>query len=85
MKFNINNYVWVKLTPKGEKTLRVSRLVDMELTGLDECAIKPPPEKNGYTQFQLWDLMRLFGESMFNGCELSFETEILIGEEPGDG
>jgi hypothetical protein len=79
MKFNINSCVWVKLTPKGRRKLRDERMIAEQLIN---SSWAPSREKNGYTEFQLWELMHIFGEDLFNGSELSFETEILIGEEP---
>jgi len=73
-KFNINDFVKVKLTKRGREVY------------LDHCvfgAIKPIKtiniDVNGYTVFQLWSLMSIFGEHMVNGNDIMFDgVHILI-------
>lgn len=68
MKFNINDYVKVKLTEHGKKILK-------------EKDINNSVDENGYTKFQLWDIMNIFGEYCILGCDVPFETEIIIPED----
>lgn len=79
MKFNINNEVQVKLTDHG-KDIYYHRDDELKKKYRQEI-IKPKyPEvdNEGYTKFQLWDLMYIFGKHIHMGCELPFETEIEI-------
>ena len=75
-KFNINNYVKVKLNEIGiselkkqHRELRLGFLSDFKMPKVDE---------NGYTEYQLHELMSLFGHLTINGLECPFEIEILI-------
>lgn len=76
MKLNINDTVKVKLTPYGLELYRKY--------WLPYCKFGCTPTKqdiNGYTEFQLWDLMNIFGSSLYLGCKLPFDTTIEIPEE----
>lgn len=68
MKFNINEKVKVKLTTKGHGILRDKGDNPNDLQ-IDE---------NGFVEFQLWELMSLFGSNCWNGCNIPFETIIEI-------
>ena len=66
MNFNVNDYVRVRLTQVGRDHLaRIKR---------------PPPDEDesGWSRWQLWDLMHVFGARCFNGCSIPFETSIEI-------
>ena len=80
VKFNINNYVRVKLTPYGLSILEQQH---------NELAAKfpkirefmPPKMVDGWCRFQLWSLMQTFGPSISIGMNnVPFETEIEIEE-----
>jgi hypothetical protein len=71
--FNINNYVFVKLTPKGYAIHR-----EHWLPFAGDKYMPPSRDSGGYTKFQLWDLMQVFGTSIYNGCVMPFETEIVL-------
>jgi hypothetical protein len=85
MKFNINQYVKVKLTEKGKEILlndhnRIDKqLKESGAKGLGTFILRL--DKDGYYKEQLWKVMRVFGEHMSNGYEPPFETEIEIVEE----
>jgi len=79
MKFNINNNVRVKLTDKGREIHR--KKYDNLWNGYHSLPYIPVEEdENGWSTWQLWQLMSNFGDSMYNGCDLPFETEIEIME-----
>jgi len=83
MTFNVNDYVFVKLTEYGKKALdRKARMrnVLMEMQGIHSVFELYPEstEFPGYYRFQMWELMSIFGEHCFNGAELVFETEIKL-------
>jgi hypothetical protein len=69
--FNINDYVKVRLTDKGMKVL-----ADHYGGEIPEWFVNYM--EDGWTKFQLWDLASIFGENLYNGCTLPFETNILI-------
>lgn len=35
-------------------------------------------DKEGFSSYQLWELMQIFGKYMYCGSEVPFETEIII-------
>lgn len=71
VKHNVNNQVKVKLTKRGQEILD-ARYARFDLVN----TIKP--DKDGYTSFQMRDLMATFGEYMILDYEVPFDTEILI-------
>lgn len=82
MEININDYVWVRLAEHGKNILQQQHQ-DL-LNSLPEAAQKiigayaPPPEKDGWSRFQLWELMNCFGRHVYNGCEMPFKTIIKV-------
>jgi len=74
IRININDEVRVRLTDKGRAIL-----VNNHIRLLPHQQFVPPEEDaGGWSTWQLWRLMQEFGESMHNGCEVPFETEIEI-------
>ena len=66
--FNVNHNVRVRLTDYGRKIL-----------ANDPMGPYPYTEVDGWSTFQLWRLMELFGQYMFMGSPpVPFETEIMI-------
>ena len=79
--FNINDYVKVKLTEKGKYIYyhRFDDINEENLKGGYKTIINPIEleyDDEGYTEFQLWHLMEIFGKHLFNGCNIPFETTI---------
>lgn len=72
MKFNVNNYVKVKLTERGKAIMKKEGVLR-----------EYKADKDGFSKWQLWELMRVFGNYLFNGCEIPFEMEIEISENNG--
>ncbi|WP_321388692.1 hypothetical protein [uncultured Enterococcus sp.] len=72
-KFNINQFVKVKLTETGIKIYQEKFL---------KYGGKAPEliiDDNGFSKFQMHDLMNTFGEYLFMGnIDMPFETNILI-------
>ena len=87
-KFNINSYVYVKLTPLGLKIHKdeYSKLYAKYSEYLEYLPYTPPTiDEDGYSQFQMHELMSLFGPCMYLGAfagafALPFETEILFNK-----
>jgi hypothetical protein len=82
-KFNINDNVKVKLTKHGkcvyDNYLKALRCQPQQIKHL-----RIKEDKNGYSTWQLWYLMRIFGEHIYNGCDPLFETTILIDNKDLD-
>jgi hypothetical protein len=63
--FNVNDYAYVKLTPVGQRILS-SKSVSFTKDG------------EGWSKWQLWELMSIFGGHLRNGCDVPFETTIRL-------
>ena len=84
--FNINNYVYVKLTSRGKmeylKYLNSPLLYlaqEPKYNSFEETNLKP--NKDGCYKFQLWNLMHIFGEHMGVGFSNCFETDIYFNKK----
>ncbi len=81
-KFNINDFVKVKLTDYG-KHVYEHHLDDLNLRM--GCHLTPYPlqyDENGYCDFQLWHFMNIFGDHIFNGAPVVIEdNNIYMGEK----
>ena len=88
----INDPVWVRLTDKGREQLQAdwdewlaslhpgaAKVFDKDaLTG--KCITE---RDDGWSRWQLWDLMSTFGEHVYPGAQTPFETEIRLTEPEG--
>jgi hypothetical protein len=78
-QFNINDCVRVKLTDLGKDVYY--HQYDETNDYYDRQIFKPhypAVDKEGYTEFQLWELMKLYGTYCSNDCDLPFETNITL-------
>jgi hypothetical protein len=76
---NANEQVKVKLTDKGKDIFY--HQYDETNKSYGREVIKPyfhEVDKDGYTKFVLWELMRIYGQHLSNGCDIPFETEIMF-------
>jgi len=81
IEFNVNQYIYVKITEVGFKHLRDSYI---ELCGSDKYYNKPKIDKDGYCEIQLHDFVSKFGNKWWggsHGSRMPFDTNILIGVE----
>lgn len=78
---NINNYVRIKLTKFGIEKLKKNH-EDLRKKFPTVGEFTPPKvDKDGFCEMQLWEVMNIFGEDLFNGSiNLPFETNIQIDE-----
>lgn len=75
---NINDDVWVRLTPDGEK-----RLEEVWRGFARMESLRRNQFKNGWWKFQMWDLMHTFGPMIFMGCgALPFEKNEIRLSDP---
>lgn len=82
LPFNVNHYVRVKLTETGRKAFskkayelfgeRSGRFIEMYTQ----------EDAEGWSQWQLWELMQWLGSECGNGMEVPLETEIQIVVRP---
>ena len=84
-KFNINNEVLIKLTDVGYNMyLDILKCYHNMAPTVFEWptieGIKSKENKNGYLKFQVWEVMKIFGEKLFLGSNSPFEMDILIDE-----
>ena len=83
--FNLNEYVLVKLNDVGYQKLLFdyNKYHDISPDIFKYKTIedlKSEADSNGYTKFQMWELMHIFGENMWNGSIVPFNMNILIDE-----
>ena len=80
IKFNINQTVKVKLTETGIRELEEQRQeLKSRLPNPDSMRdYVHEPDEDGYTSFQMWQLIQELGPLCQLGCEPPFETEILL-------
>ena len=75
--FNMNHYVWVQLTDHGRK------MYDEHYLGFGIEPVSRPEDEDGWSKWQLHELMSVLGEHCVMGRELPFETNIRFsGENP---
>jgi hypothetical protein len=79
--FNLNNYVRVRLTDRVWQVLRRQR--DELNVAVVACGGRPVDapvvtEIDGWSRWQLWELMRNFGSLCVMGYELPFATDIVL-------
>lgn len=74
-ELDINEYVWVKLTDIGRKAHADHWRQYAERL---KCEVPIHTDTEGWSRFQLWELMNIFGPMMFMTADLPFETTIRI-------
>jgi hypothetical protein len=82
MLFNINNYVRVKLTEAGSAYLIKQRsLLQQEFPNARFPDLEIQVDDDGYTEFQLHELMYNFGSFMSPEFPEMFNSTIYISEK----
>jgi len=74
--YNINSNVYVKLTPKGHELYKKFWEEVFKDSETKHTAPVIHTDAEGWTEFQMWDLMSIFGPHLYNGCNVPFETNI---------
>ena len=82
IEFNINDYVWVKLTDVGRKLLKeqhekLNKLME-SYGGGPYPSYRPPIEIDGWSKWQMWDLFQRLGKHLQMGFDLPFEGNIRL-------
>lgn len=78
VKFNINDYVWVRLTDAGKIACRRQHDELRRQYPMIGKYVPPETDAQGYSRWQLWQLMQTFGPSISHGSPVPFDTEIKI-------
>lgn len=81
MKINLNQHIKVKLTDKAEIYLK-KRHNKIYQQFANEVKFKMPNvDKEGYSTYQLWEFIGIFGDSMkYPTLKGVIETDIIIEE-----
>lgn len=79
--FNINEFVRVKLTQKGkliysEHQIEIQKDFNKNKIKID-VQLYPEIDEEGFSKFQLWHFMEIFGSYMYCGAEPVIEGPIL--------
>ena len=75
--FNLNKVIKVKLTEKGLKILEADYYFNRPKDSLKEF-IPPEVDENGYSSFQAWTFMQIFGNHFNNNA---FFMDIIIEDK----
>ena len=67
--FNVNHKVKAKLNDRGRK---------IQAEYYAPFGDGPKPDSDGWTEYQMWCLMHVFGEHCYMGPEPPFETNVRI-------
>lgn len=82
MLLNINDTVRVKLTNKGHAIHAANHALWCAVNGMKNFPYQKPAEDDeGWSEWQVWELMHQFGSHLYAGGKLPFETAIEIKEK----
>ena len=81
LKINLNSPVLVKLTDHGKDVYyhQYDDLIARGIRGLTRAM--PPADENGFTMFQLWHLIQLYGEHIGMALPNVFEDICIYLDE----
>ncbi len=81
MFFNINDYIKIKLKPKGIEILK-QRHEELKKfwPGIHGFEL-PKIDKDGFTEMQAWEIMQNFGSNIGMGFDPPFETTVIIEDK----
>lgn len=78
MNFNINNRVRVKLTPEGRAFHAADHAMFNMRTGKNLPYNPPREDEQGWSTWQLWNLMHTFGTEVCLGGVPMFGADIVL-------
>lgn len=78
---NLNDIIKVRLTDAGmmvhrQHMIKLCSYASCDISGL----IEPEIDKNGYTEYQLWVFINIFGRYLLNGAEPLIENNLIFYE-----
>ena len=71
VKYNINNYIFIKLTDYGKELI-----IKKHGYSYFEACVESNKREGGYYQLQCHEVMNYFGEHLYNGCKMPFEPTV---------
>lgn len=77
MQLNIDDMAVVRLTAAGREKLS-EWVLTWSKPGVISADDMFPQMPDGTTKFTLWELMAIFGPSLYHGCELSFDRQFSV-------
>lgn len=77
MDFNVNNHVWVRMTAFGKEVLS-KKIDELKISSKIARIALPIETTEGWSQWQLHELMNWFGEYMVPGGPEPFEMTIKV-------
>jgi len=77
-EMNINYYVKVKLNDIGKVELRRQHESLYKHSNIVSEYKEPDVDEDGYSKFQMWDLISTFGHMISMSSEPPFNTDILV-------
>ena len=80
-EFNINDTVMVRLTEYGKAKHRESHEKFYKQLGMNVEYTAPKEDEDGWSKWQLWDLMSEFGQHISLGGRVPFETTIRLANK----
>ena len=80
MILNINYNIKAKLNDYGVEILKARhrQLIEFSQGVYNQPFTLPSTDENGYSIFQLWTFMQIFGPYLHLGSKMPFEAEIII-------
>ena len=78
--FNVNSYVWIKLTKLGLRKLKERHNEIYKQCPSVGKFTPPETDADGFCKMQLWEVMNIFGQCCSNGANIPFETNIRIND-----
>lgn len=76
IKYNVNNYMLVKLTNYGKELIIKKYGYEYFVT-----CVESKKQNDGYYELQCHEIMHYFGEHCYNGCRLPFEPIVYFDEK----
>lgn len=76
--FNINNYVRVKLNDHGRKICKDYHDDLFKSSRMKPEYTPPVEDDDGWSKWQMWELMQKFGPHIYLGGEVPFDPQIEI-------
>ena len=71
VKYNVNSHMYVKLTTYGKE-----QIIKKNGYGYFEHCVEKFKQEDGYYKLQCHTVMDLFGDCIYTGCKLPFETTV---------
>lgn len=81
MRFNMNQYVKVKLTDVGREKLQQDHQKLYSTFKSSREFRLPKEDEDGWSKWQMWHLFEAFGPHIHLGARIPFETEIELIDE----